>query len=136
MRTRDEFSVDLFLEESRNHSTTRSIRIARDPFTKTTSPGINRRSSTANKASNVPQPRDPDVAGFRLYRRAEEETSARLVADLPAEVPSYLDRNVRAGTRYVYTVTAVDDQTPPNESEASEPATERPQGSAAGETPP
>jgi len=70
-------------------------------------------------------PTDPDLAGYRVYRRTDEGGEPVRLAELPADLPFHLDGDVTPGVRYTYTVTAVDDASPPNESPHSEPAADR-----------
>ena len=62
---------------------------------------------------------EKDLAGYRVYRRAEEGEWARVGTDGVAQ-PLYLDDSVTAGQHLTYRVTAVDRASPPNESPPSE----------------
>lgn len=64
---------------------------------------------------------DPDLAGYNIYRREEEETSIKLNTEL-VKVPAFRDSEVRAGKKYFYSVSAVDSRG--NESARSEEASE------------
>jgi fibronectin type 3 domain-containing protein len=62
----------------------------------------------------------PDVAGYRVYRRASgEEQYTRLTPEL-AKKPYFVDSQVSRGQTYHYYVTAVDDSPRANESLPSE----------------
>jgi fibronectin type 3 domain-containing protein len=62
----------------------------------------------------------PDVAGYRVYRRAGgEEKYILLTAEL-VKKPYFVDRRVNRGQTYHYYVTAVDDSPRANESLPSE----------------
>jgi uncharacterized protein len=62
----------------------------------------------------------PDVAGYRVYRRASgEEKYARLTPEL-IKKPYFVDGRVQRGQTYHYYVTAVDDSPRANESVPSE----------------
>lgn len=64
----------------------------------------------------------PDLAGYRVYRRAAGEPRATLLTPVVLTRPAYVDRQAAPGRLYVYQVTAVDDASPPNESPPSEEA--------------
>ncbi len=66
---------------------------------------------------------EPDLAGYRLYRQAQGEPAPVLLNDKLIEGITWKDTGVSSGKTYTYTVTAVDDAVPPNESQPSEPAT-------------
>jgi hypothetical protein len=68
---------------------------------------------------------EPDLAGYRIYRRAEGEAEATRVGEVGASETSWVDNGVSPGVRYHYAVTAVDNATPVNESPRSEERTER-----------
>ncbi|MEJ5331101.1 MAG: fibronectin type III domain-containing protein [Desulfobaccales bacterium] len=64
----------------------------------------------------------PDLAGYRVYRRAAGEPRATLLTPQLLTRPAYVDRQAAPGRLYIYQVTAVDDASPPNESPPSEEA--------------
>jgi hypothetical protein len=68
---------------------------------------------------------EPDLAGYRIYRRAEGEAEATRVGEVGAAETSWVDNGASPGVRYHYVVTAVDNATPVNESPRSEERTER-----------
>jgi hypothetical protein len=68
-------------------------------------------------------PGDPDMAAFRVYRAVAEGEFVP-IAEVPADDPSFLDREVVPATTYRYRITALDGARPPNEGAASEPVTE------------
>jgi len=60
----------------------------------------------------------PDLAGYALYREDGSGTFVAIATNL--QEPSYLDEGLEAEREYRYRVSALDDQSPPNESEMSE----------------
>ena len=68
----------------------------------------------------------PDVAGYRVYRSATDDSGYELLAETPADVLAVTDRDRDPGTEYTYTVTAVDAAGTPNESPRSAPVRVRP----------
>ncbi len=67
---------------------------------------------------------EPDLAGYRIYRRDAPDAEFKLLAEVGAADTTYADAAVRPGVRYHYVVTAVDSASPPNESARSEERTE------------
>jgi hypothetical protein len=77
---------------------------------------------------------EPDLAGYRVYRRIEPEGAPgagdkpppaigeppQRIAEVPADVTDYGDATAVPGVRYHYAVTAIDGASPPNESPRSE----------------
>ena len=63
---------------------------------------------------------EPDLGGYRLYRRAGMEGEFDLLGDTGSVETSFVDGTARAGVRYHYVVTAVDTAMPPNESGRSQ----------------
>ena len=66
---------------------------------------------------------EPDLAGYRVYRQAEGELAPVLLNEKLIEGITWKDTGAASGKTYTYTVTAVDDAVPPNESKPSESAT-------------
>lgn len=64
---------------------------------------------------------DPDLAGYNVYRRVGPEAPVKINSDL-VKTPAFTDSNVQPGTRYSYSITAVDLRG--NESERSPEASE------------
>jgi hypothetical protein len=62
---------------------------------------------------------EKDLAGYRVYRHAEDEDWLRIGAELQ-ERPTMLDDDVQVGRRLYYRVIAIDQASPPNPSVASE----------------
>ncbi len=60
---------------------------------------------------------DPDLAGYRLYRRSGTDTTMTLLAEVSSGVLEYGDESAIDGVRYGYAVSAVDESE--NESERS-----------------
>jgi hypothetical protein len=77
---------------------------------------------------------EPDLAGYRIYRREESEAGGKregepppplgeppqLIGEVPLSETIYTDTTAVPGVRYHYAVTAIDNATPPNESPRSE----------------
>lgn len=63
----------------------------------------------------------PDLAGYFVYRRSQGGSPVR-ISTAPEKDTVFRDTDVRPGQTWVYTVTSVDRQDPPNESSPSEPA--------------
>jgi hypothetical protein len=51
---------------------------------------------------------EPDLAGYRVYRREGQAQWKRISGDQPVVGPAFHDADVQAGHTYVYAVTAVD----------------------------
>jgi len=68
---------------------------------------------------------EPDLAGYRIYRRAEEESTPRSVGEMAAGESSFTDTGAVPGVRYHYSVSAIDNAVPPNESPRSDERSER-----------
>lgn len=68
---------------------------------------------------------EPDLAGYRIYRRSERESEPRPIAEVGAAESAYADAGAEPGVRYSYSVSAVDGATPPNEGPRSEERSER-----------
>ena len=66
---------------------------------------------------------EPDLRGYRVYRRREGEEFL-LIGEVDAAETSFADSTAARGVRYHYAVTAVDGATPPNESARSEEVSE------------
>ena len=87
----------------------------------------------AARAAGAPVLLVSDLAHYRRLTAQPLETLAGVIlvrpgrtvlAELAADVRFHLDRDASPGTRYTYTVTAVDGADPPNESDASQPVSE------------
>ena len=68
----------------------------------------------------------PDVAGYRVYRSATDDSGYELLAEGPADLLTVTDRDRDPGTAYTYAVTAIDAAGTPNESPRSAPVRVRP----------
>jgi hypothetical protein len=62
---------------------------------------------------------DPEVAGYRVYRRLAGETEAVLVGEVESIYNIFDDRDIDAGATVYYSVSAFDQAQPANESERS-----------------
>jgi hypothetical protein len=62
---------------------------------------------------------EPDLLGYLVYRREPPGLTPARLTETPIQSTTFTDRTVRAGTRYVYTVTAVDRSPRRNESAPS-----------------
>ncbi len=62
---------------------------------------------------------EPDVKGYRVYRRAADEKTARFIGDVSAVYTIFEDSHVPADTSVFYSVTAYDQVDTPNESAKS-----------------
>jgi len=60
--------------------------------------------------------KEPDLAGYRVYRRAEGEKKARFIGVVKMPGTTFTDSSVSAGEGYEYSVTAIDHAPEPNES--------------------
>ncbi|HUQ85983.1 MAG TPA: fibronectin type III domain-containing protein [Vicinamibacterales bacterium] len=67
---------------------------------------------------------ESDLAGYLVLRGEAPGDTLQPITKEPVAVTSYRDESVRAGTRYVYAVVAVDRATPPNTSPQSNRAEE------------
>jgi hypothetical protein len=61
-----------------------------------------------------------DLAGFRVYRRAEEMDSPVLIGEVPGGTPGFVDPNPPGQGIWYYSVSAFDRTRPPNESRRSD----------------
>lgn len=68
---------------------------------------------------------EPDLAGYRIYRRAEGETESKMVAEVGPTESAWADTGAVPGVRYDYAVSAIDGATPINEGPRSEERSER-----------
>ncbi len=59
---------------------------------------------------------ESDLAGYRIYRRTSQSDDWILVGSVNAQTTTYTDKNLKPGTTYYYSITAVDDAPTPNES--------------------
>ncbi len=60
-----------------------------------------------------------DLGGYLVYRATDGDDSFALLTPEPISIASYTDRDVEPGVEYHYTVSAVDQSEPPNESPQS-----------------
>ena len=66
-----------------------------------------------------------DTGGYRIYRRAADKDSYELLGGVGTDYRLYVDKKAGESVRYYYAVTAIDQATPPNESNKSKEATVR-----------
>jgi len=62
---------------------------------------------------------DSDVAGYRIYRRSQEEPKFRRIGPVLVSANSYVDQEVEPGVTYYYRVTSVDKSPAANESKSA-----------------
>lgn len=68
---------------------------------------------------------EPDVAGYKVYRRAADKDKYELLGQVAPEYMLFVDKNGTGDVRYYYAVAAIDSSTPANESKKSREATVR-----------
>lgn len=68
---------------------------------------------------------DPEVAGYRVYRRPADKKKPELIGEVKAAFTLFIDSKPPENTRVFYSVTAIDQSTPANESDYSREATIR-----------
>ena len=68
---------------------------------------------------------EEDIGGYRVYRRAAEASEAVAIGDVQPAFTLFVDQKAEQGVRYFYSVTALDQNTPANESKKSAEATTR-----------
>lgn len=68
---------------------------------------------------------ESDIAGYRVYRRAADKDSYESMGEVKAEYTLFVDSKAGDRVRYYYAVTAIDQSSPPNESNKSREATVR-----------
>ena len=66
---------------------------------------------------------DRDLAGYFIYRRVENDPNITKLNQQPVSAPAYSDRQVQPGTKYFYSISAIDERG--NESKRSEEAAEQ-----------
>lgn len=71
------------------------------------------------------RPDDLQVAGYRVYRRFSEQKTPELMGELTVDFTMYADNDVPADKRVYYSITAIDQSKPPNESDRSKEASTR-----------
>jgi len=71
------------------------------------------------------QSTDPAVAGYRVYRRAADKKKAELIGEVKSAFTLFVDNEPPEDTRVFYSITAIDQSTPVNESDFSREATIR-----------
>jgi hypothetical protein len=68
---------------------------------------------------------EEDIGGYKVYRRAADAKEAVLVGEVQPAYTIFVDKKAEQGVRYYYTVTAIDQSSPANESKKSAEATTR-----------
>ena len=66
-----------------------------------------------------------DIGGYRVYRRPADKDSYELLGKVEPEYTLFVDSKAGDRVRYYYAITAIDQGTPPNESNKSREATVR-----------
>jgi hypothetical protein len=92
--------------------------LAKDSFPPAPPTGLTIISGTAFIALSWEANNEPDLAGYRIWRREAGQTDFVLLGSLPATESSYSDSAVEKNKRYDYAITALDDAG--NESQKSE----------------
>jgi len=62
------------------------------------------------------QPNDPDLSGYRIYRRMDNENKTTMIGEAKKGVLMFLDTTALAPAVWYYSVSAIDDAEPANES--------------------
>lgn len=68
---------------------------------------------------------DPEVSGYRVYRRLADKKTPELLGEVKAAYTLFVDSNAPQDVRAYYSVTAIDQAKPANESDQSREATIR-----------
>ncbi len=68
---------------------------------------------------------EADIGGYHIYRRAADKDEYTLLGKVEPEYTLFVDANAGEDVRYYYAITAIDQSTPPNESDKSREATVR-----------
>ncbi len=68
---------------------------------------------------------EEDLGGYRVYRRSAQGTVAELIGDVQPVYTIFVDKKATGDVRYFYSITAIDQATPANESKKSAEATTR-----------
>lgn len=68
---------------------------------------------------------EEDIGGYKVYRRVADAQEAVLIGEVQPEYTIFVDKKAEQGVRYYYTVTAIDQSNPANESKKSAEATTR-----------
>lgn len=63
---------------------------------------------------------EKDLLGYHIYRSTSPRRGYRRITPQPIAYTTYTDREIKLGVTYYYVLTAVDNASPPNESEFSE----------------
>ncbi len=71
------------------------------------------------------RPDDPQVMGYRVYRRFSDQKTPELMGELSVDFTMYADNDVPEDKRAYYSITAIDQSKPANESDPSKEATTR-----------
>lgn len=87
--------------------------------------GVTVVASTTNNRIFWDRVKDADLAGYRVYRRNEAEKTAKLIGKAGVTQTLFLDKEVPEDARVFYSVTAIDNAKPANESKRSKEATTR-----------
>lgn len=68
---------------------------------------------------------EADIGGYNVYRRAADKDTYTLLGKVEPEYTLYVDTKAGEDVRYYYAITAIDQSSPPNESDKSRQATVR-----------
>ena len=87
--------------------------------------GVTVVSSSKNNRIFWDRVKDQGLAGYRVYRRAANEKTAKFIGKASATQTIFVDDNVPKNTQLYYSVTAIDNAKPANESKRSKEVTTR-----------
>ncbi len=87
--------------------------------------GVTVVASTVNNRIFWDRVKDAGLAGYRVYRRTAKEKTAKLIGKAGATQTLFIDGKVPQGTKVYYSVTAIDNAKPANESKRSKETTTR-----------
>ena len=108
--TRYEYSVQTALRagaaEAESEVSERASIVPRDVFPPAAPKDLTGIAATGTVELGWEPNTEADLAGYRVYRSKDGGAFERIAGGI--EAPSYSDRNVEAGAKYVYAVTAVD----------------------------
>jgi fibronectin type 3 domain-containing protein len=63
---------------------------------------------------------ESDLGGYRIYRSEKEDEDFHVIGTVGGTESTFVDITAKAGVKYYYAISAVDQSSPPNESAHSE----------------